>query len=146
MNFNEIVYASRVVLNEVACIQAYGWSDEFARKEVTEALTKFQERVGKLDVQSFTRDELFTLGFANWDGKILLIPFYLLPCIPSGTKVYDINDREHIIGKAVLHNDVRFGCLAYGIKLDDSVLALEEGTKLLEEEQYAIEHDETNVS
>jgi hypothetical protein len=119
--FQELVYFSTAILSEVAQGKAYEkhWSDDFALKVAREALEKFQEKAKKVDILSLSKEELFTLGFANWKDSLLLIPLYLLPCLPKGTKVESIAGGKAVLGVDDIDNDVRAGCIAYGIPMKD---------------------------
>lgn len=48
---------------------------------------------------------------------IRLIPLYLLPILPIGTEVISIDGEVIKYDGNNIDNDIRFGCLAYGIKL-----------------------------
>lgn len=48
---------------------------------------------------------------------IRLIPLYLLPILPIGTEVISIGGEVIKYDGNNIDNDIRFGCLAYGIKL-----------------------------
>ena len=50
------------------------------------------------------------------ESGIYLIPLYLFPIIPIGLKVYCISGDEIVNDGTNLDNDIRFGCIAYGIK------------------------------
>lgn len=46
-----------------------------------------------------------------------LIPIWLLPVLPVGTKLTCINGAEIVYDGKNIDNDVRFGCLAYGVRV-----------------------------
>lgn len=110
-------------LNEVALYEL----PEGLKKEVeacSKAITKeipwdtWRERIDKhLGVPT---DVLLALGFRPWndgDPELWLIPFWLMPHIPDGFPVAAI-DGEHLAwDKNRIDDDVRFGCLAYGIEV-----------------------------
>lgn len=116
MDFADLYYKARIVLTAVAEAKQYSWNDKFARKYATEALDKFVENLKWEDVVNMTRDELYQLGFGNWDGgKLLLLPLYLYDLVPDGTTLYSISGRASVKGTDSIDMDTRFGCLAYGI-------------------------------
>jgi hypothetical protein len=117
---NEISKYLLHVVNTVAMTKEYvSWSDKFARSETTEALDYLREKYKGFDFGSLSKKELSEFGFGNWDAELMLIPLYLLPCIKEGTELYSISDERIIVGKDVLDNDVRFGCVAYGFKIKE---------------------------
>lgn len=95
------------------------WSDEFCRKEIKEAKSTFDKEIAKhIDWDNLTEEDCNALHFGVWSKespKLRLIPLYLLPVLPIGTKVISINGREIIYDGNNIDNDHRFGCLAYGI-------------------------------
>jgi hypothetical protein len=58
------------------------------------------------------KQELFDLGFGNWDGGLVLIPLWLLPFLNPNEKVRSITGDYTTIGEA--DNDHRGGFIAYG--------------------------------
>lgn len=62
------------------------------------------------------------LGFKFWkeDSNLMLIPGYLYQYIPEGLELYSISgEKEQYESYADLDNDCRFGCLAYGIYMQE---------------------------
>lgn len=62
------------------------------------------------------------LGFKFWeeDSNLMLIPGYLYQFIPEGLELYSISgEEEQYESYADLDNDTRFGCLAYGIYMQE---------------------------
>lgn len=99
--------------------QYENWSDEFCRKEIKEANQKFVEEIkNHIDWDNLTEEDCKELRFGKWDEEsgIYLIPLYLFPIIPIGLKVYCISGAEIVNDGTNLDNDIRFGCIAYGIK------------------------------
>lgn len=99
--------------------QYENWSDKFCRKEIKEASQKFVEEIkNHIDWNNLTEEDCKELRFDKWDEEsgIYLIPLYLFPIIPIGLKVYCISGEEIVNDGTNLDNDIRFGCIAYGIK------------------------------
>lgn len=115
----EIINCLTWLANRVSETTQYkNWSDEFCRKEIKEASQKFVEKMQKhLDWDNLTEDDCKELRFGKWDEQsgIYLIPLYLFPTIPIGLKVYSITGEEIVNDGTNLDNDIRFGCVAYGI-------------------------------
>lgn len=116
----EILNCLTYLANRVSETTQYdNWSDNFCRKEIKEAIQKFVEEIKKhIDWENLTEEECKELRFGKWDEEsgIYLIPLYLFPIIPIGLKVYSIMGNEIVNDGTNLNNDIRFGCIAYGIK------------------------------
>ena len=107
-------------VNQVATtVQYKNWSDEFCRKENKKHMNNMLEELKKhIDFDNITADQAWQLGFCLWEDKqpdLFLIPLYLLPIIPIGTKLTSINGKEIIYDGTNVDNDIRFGCISYGI-------------------------------
>lgn len=116
----EILNCLTYLANRVSETTQYeSWSDEFSRKEIKEANQKFVDEIKKhIDWENLTEEDCKELRFGKLDEEsgIYLIPLYLFPTIPIGMKVYSINGQEIVNDGTNLDNDIRFGCIAYGIK------------------------------
>lgn len=116
----EILNCLTYLANRVSETTQYeSWSDEFSRKEIKEANQKFVDEIKKhIDWENLTEEDCKELRFGRWDEEsgIYLIPLYLFPIIPIGLKVYSISGNEIVNDGTNLCNDIRFGCIAYGIK------------------------------
>jgi hypothetical protein len=91
---------------------------KIARKQFMEALKD------EIDFNNLSKKEAIELRFCKWseeDPSLYLIPIWLLPILPVGTKLACINGDEIVYDGKNVDNDVRFGCLAYGVrvKLDE---------------------------
>lgn len=103
------------------------WSDEFARKEVREIWSNsggtFNPKRDPFtldELRTIPREELYELGFGNWDHEMLLFPLWVVNFIKDGEKVVDINGKESILDSETRKdNDVRYGCVAYGFRHAD---------------------------
>lgn len=88
------------------------WQNKEDVEEEISYLTK-KLKDGKLTIQEYEKkveEQRNTIG-------VRLIPLYLLPILPEGTKLYSIFGKEIIYDGNNVDKDIRFGCLAYGIKI-----------------------------
>lgn len=119
-----LVDVLRHVVNSVAETESYSsWSDEFSRKETANALKVARDTISEnVDFTKLSGEELGQFGFRKWSDEelpgVYLIPLYLYPCIPDGTVLTCIDGKEYTKGVHDIDNDVRFGCIAYGIKVE----------------------------
>ena len=87
---------------------------KIARKRFLEALKD------EIDFNDLSKKEAIELRFCKWseeDPSLYLIPIWLLPVLPVGTKLTCINGAEIVYDGKNIDNDVRFGCLAYGVRV-----------------------------
>ena len=112
------------------CVSQYdGWEDELSVKKICEAMQLIADVGAALDLPKLSNDELIDLGFRWWntpdkDGNsLLLIPIYLLPSLPKGTKITSIGlddglddgyGEDAIIGEVEIDDDIRMGMIPYG--------------------------------
>lgn len=110
-------YANRVAQT----VQYSSWSDEFCRKEIKEAHDKLIEELKKhIDLKTLTREEAIELRFGRWSDEtpnLYLIPLWLLPVVPIGTELTSIFGNKVKYDGTNIDNDIRFGCIAYGIEI-----------------------------
>ena len=107
-------------LSKIACTVQYKWDDKFSREEVRKATDQLMSELK--DVVNFaelTKSDAEYLGCIQWDDRIHLLPIYLLPIIPIGTKLVCISGEEVIYNGSNIDNDTRVGMLAYGIEFPD---------------------------
>lgn len=119
----EIVNCLTWYANRVAeTVQYTSWSDEFCRKEVRQATMDFVSELRKyIDFSKLTREEAVALRFGQWEegSDLYLIPLYLLPIVPVGTELTCISGETVVYDGTNIDNDVRFGCIAYGIRISE---------------------------
>jgi len=81
-------------------------------------------RAGWEKLRSKSAEELWRLGFGRWGNvdesdpaspMLMLIPGEWYQAIPSGFRVTDINGYAEGFVAGVVDDDIRFGCLPYGI-------------------------------
>jgi hypothetical protein len=87
------------------------WQSE---EDVEEKISHFQS---ELDKGYITKEEFDEMA-ANERNTIglRLIPLYLYPSLPIGITLTSINGEEIVFNGSNIDTDIRFGCLAYGIK------------------------------
>lgn len=114
---------ARSILTAASMGAAYGsWSDAFARKEVAEAWAdkpsvmrkERGRRVTVADLSAMDRNALYDLGFANWDGSLVLIPLWAFNYIADGETLTSISGDTAVKGSKEIDLDVRGGCIAFG--------------------------------
>lgn len=108
--------------NQVAeTVQYTNWSDEFCREDIKRATDRFVNELKKhIDFDNLTEEEAQELRFGKWsddEPDLYLVPLYLLPILPIGTKLTCINGEEIVYDGKNIDNETRFGCLAYGIRV-----------------------------
>lgn len=120
---NEIRNCLTWYANRVAETTQYNWSDEFCRKEIKETTEKFLDELKKhIDWDNLTVEEARELRFMQWDEDmpdLYLIPLWLLPILPIGMEVTSIDGTKIINNGTNIDNDIRFGCIAYGITIKE---------------------------
>lgn len=120
----EIVNCLTWYANKVSeTVQYASWSDEFCRTKIKESTDKMLEELKKhIDWEHLSKEEAVELRFGKWDEDqpdLYLIPLYLLPILPIGTKLTTISGEEIEYDGTNVDNDIRFGCIAYGIAIKD---------------------------
>lgn len=117
----EIINCLTWYANRVAETVQYHWSDEFCRKEIKEAHDKLMNELKKhIDWKTLTREEAIELRFGRWSDEtpnLYLIPLWLLPIVPIGIELTTISGNKIIYNGSNVDNDIRFGCIAYGVEL-----------------------------
>lgn len=109
-------YANQI---EMACEYYHEPNDiyeeiKIARKRLLEALKDL------IDFNDLSKREAIELRFVKWseeDPSLYLIPIWLLPILPVGTKLTCIDGDEIIYDGENVDNDTRFGCIACGVRV-----------------------------
>jgi len=110
------------MMNRVSETTVYDkWSDEFKVQEIKEASEQvYLELKNVIDVTKLTRSEAKELRFSTWGEEypdLYLFPLWIVPLIPEGLKVRDINGKYFKYDSKTTDNDIRCGCVAYGIEI-----------------------------
>ena len=109
----------KAIVNRAAEVIAYdNWAADFAARQIREVPDVLRQEPELTGIQpcELTSEQCDELGFGTWseDNPMRLIPLWLFPfladeitttCI-SGSVVHRREDMD---------NDVRFGCIAYGV-------------------------------
>lgn len=112
-----LTYANAVATT----VQYESWSDAFCRSELKITNQKIIDIVkDQLDWKHLEKSEALDLGFVRWDEDLYLIPLWLLPVLPIGTKLVCISGNEIVYNGENIDKDIRFGCLAYGIIIKEN--------------------------
>ena len=111
--------------NKVAeTVQYESWSNEFCRKENEVNTHMFLEELNKhINWDTLTREEARELRFVVYSDdtpNLFLIPLYILPILPIGTELVSINGSRIIYDGSNVDKDTRYGCLAFGIVIEDN--------------------------
>lgn len=118
----EIINCFTWYTNRVAeTVQYTSWSDEFCRKEIKKATYKMLDELNKfIDWDNLTKEEAKELRFVLWDEEqpdLYLLPLYILPILPIGTKLTTIGGEEIVYDGTNVDKDIRGGYIAYGINV-----------------------------
>lgn len=68
-------------------------------------------------LRSKSVEELSAMGFGSWDGGLMLIPGEWFAAVPKRFEVECISGDISAWGDEARDDDIRFGCLAYGIRV-----------------------------
>lgn len=83
-------------------------------EEVDRQLIEVQHKFDRGEIDEAKRDDLVS-RFEN-TRNLMLIPLYLFEQIPEGQQLYYIDGEAFLFNKEEADNDIRYGCLAYGVK------------------------------
>jgi hypothetical protein len=70
-------------------------------------------------LQQVPIERLYTEGFRNWDGSIVLLPLWALAVMQTGESLKCIDNSVAVVGTDEIDDDTRGGCIAYGVPRDD---------------------------
>lgn len=97
------------------------WDNEFKISENKKCFEGFYKELKKhIDFTKLTVKEAKELRFQRWSEEqpnLWLFPLYLVPIIPEGLEVTGISGGKYKYEKDKMDNDIRFGCVAYGIEI-----------------------------
>ena len=111
-------------VNKMAECVTYGWSSDFIVSEIKGFPDKLKSMDGyeSINPNNLTKSQLFELGGKGWGEdlpNLVLIPIWMLPHLPEEFKGASFSGEEVTLKTSELDNDHRFGCLAYGVILED---------------------------
>ena len=122
---DEIICNLTWIVNKVSETIVYDdWNNEFKLRENEKSFKMFYEELQKnIDFAKLTIEEAKVLRFKRWSEEqpnLWLFPLWLVPIIPEGLEVISISGKKYRYEKEKADNDIRFGCVAYGIEIKES--------------------------
>ena len=100
------------------------WTNDIKAQELELGFNTFYDELKKhIDFTKLTIEEAKELRFKRWGDDqpdLWLFPLYLVPIIPEGLEVTFISGEKAKYEKDKMDNDIRFGCVAYGIEIPGS--------------------------
>ena len=90
------------------------------RNESEKIFDKFYNALKEnIDLTRLTVKEAKELRFGKWDeiSNLWLFPLWIVPIIPEGLEVMNIGGKKYKYNPETADNDVRFGCVSYGIQI-----------------------------
>lgn len=122
----EVVNHLTWLTNQLSQIYMYSnCSNELKAQEINEGFNRFYKSLGSkkyIDFKNITREEASELRFGKWSEEqpnLWLFPLWIVPLIPDGMTVYGLDGKPFKYEKEKTDNDIRFGCVAYGILIDE---------------------------
>lgn len=116
-----------LLVNKLSELNTYNWGANYKERKLKYAFDTFYKSLQKesnnhlVDLSRMTVETAKEMGLRKWDdnGDLYLFPLWFMPLIPIGTEVTAINGEKIIYDGTNLDNDIRFGCIAYGIELKE---------------------------
>lgn len=108
--------------NSLSESNIYNWGKDTKLRENSNRFEIFYNELKKyLDFNSLTVEEAKELHFGKWEEEsdLWLFPLYLVPLIPEGLEVTSIGGEKYKYKKEEADNDIRYGCVAYGIEIKE---------------------------
>ena len=102
----------------IEAITYKSWSNDFRVNNIKTQLDKLKDQYN-IDPYQFTVSQLMQLGFGNWGNDLRLVPLGLFPFLKEGTLLTSIMGNSVVVGIDEIDNDIRFGCISYGILVKD---------------------------
>lgn len=98
------------------------WGEKFCKEQLQETFSA-NESFGKSAIDLLTADELkalgrdvlYNYGFGNWDGKIVLLPLWIVSFVEPDTTLTSISGDTSTLEDC--DKDIRYGCIAYGFAM-----------------------------
>lgn len=99
------------------------WDDKTKVDELRLGFRTFYDEFKKhIDFTKLTVEEAKELRMKRWDDEmpdLWLFPLYLVPIIPEGLEITYISGEKGVYKPGEMDNDIRFGCVAYGIEIKE---------------------------
>ena len=113
------------LVNKLSELNTYNWSAEYKQKQLQEFFETFykslckKENISLIDLSEMSVETARELRFTKWsnDSNLYLIPLWFKPLIPVGTELTCIDGEKIIYDGNNIDDDIRCGCLAYGIEI-----------------------------
>lgn len=123
----ELVNHFTWLANKLSELNTYNWGANFKEEELKKTFDTFYKSLQKksnkplIDISKMTIETAKEMGFCKWDenSDLYLFPLWFMPLIPIETEVTSIGGKKIIYDGTNLDNDIRFGCIAYGIELKE---------------------------
>lgn len=115
------------LVNRLSELNTYDWGADYKQKQLEESFEAFYKSLWKteniplIDLSEMTVETALELRFQKWDsdGNLYLIPLWFKPLIPIGIELTSINGEKIVYDGNNIDDDIRFGCLAYGIEMTE---------------------------
>ena len=115
---SEVINNLTWLVNKLSEEYVYKWNDNN-----TKSFDMFYDELKKnIDVTKLTKEEAEKLRFRRWSEEQLnlyLFPLWIVPIIPEGLEVTCIYGEKVKYEKDRMDNDIKFGCVAYGIEINE---------------------------
>ena len=113
------------LVNKLSELNTYNWSAEYKQKQLQEFFETFykslykKENISLIDLSEMSVETARELRFKKWsnDSNLYLIPLWFKPLIPVGTELTCIDGEKIIYDGNNIDDEIRCGCLAYGIEI-----------------------------
>lgn len=97
----------------------HGYDQVYIQNSHKELRKELAKAFKDVDFCEFSKEVLIQeFHFGPWDENLILCPLWVHDLIKDGTEVWTISDRMLISGKDNLDRDSRFGCFAWGFRID----------------------------
>lgn len=115
------------IVNKLSELKTYHWSADYKQEQLEKYFEAFYKSLWKteniplINLSEMNVEEACEMGFKKWDNKsnLYLIPLWFKPLIPIGTELTSISGKKIIYNGENIDDDIRFGCLAYGIEMTE---------------------------
>lgn len=130
-SYDYISFIRNSLVSEMASLIQYNWEDSFRITKLNTCVQGIKAIIERdsgspdVDITELTFNQAVELGFRPWDESgLMLIPLYLFEFLKPGTEVIDIFGENEILTenyREEVDDDHRFGCLAFGIKIEPEI-------------------------